>query len=262
MIELTEEQLQRYDKHIKLAEVGIEGQKKLLSAKVFVVGAGGLGSPLGFYLTAAGIGTIGMADNDNVELSNLQRQIAHSVNTLGTSKTESAKKTFNALNPDVNFITYGERVTQKNIMTLIRDYDVIVDCSDNFPSRYLINDACVILNKPLVSGAVLKFEGHVTTIIPKKGHCYRCLFEDIPAEGVVPSSPDTGLLGVLPGVIGSLQAAEVLKLILNIGSVLKNELLIYDALKTNFRKIHIPKNPDCHVCSDNPRIKKLAETPE
>lgn len=261
-MEFTEEQLQRYSRHIILPEVGGKGQKKLLNAKVFLVGAGGLGCPVGYYLTAAGVGTIAIIDNDNVELSNLQRQIAHSVHTLGIPKVESAKRTFEALNPDVKIIAIKERITKDNIIDLIKDYDIVVDGSDNFPTRYLVNDACVMLGKPLVSGAILRFEGQVTTIIPKEGHCYRCLFEEPPPPGLVPSCQEAGVLGILPGVIGALQATEVIKLILGKGEVLKNELLIYNALNTTFRKIKVKRNPDCPVCSDNPRIKELIDYTE
>lgn len=258
-MEFTEDQLQRYSRHIILPEVGGKGQIKLLAARVFIVGAGGLGCPVGYYLTAAGIGTIAIIDNDDVELSNLQRQIAHSTKTLGKPKVESAKNTFESLNPDVNVIALNQKITKDNIMDLIKDYDVVVDGSDNFPTRYLVNDACVMAKKPLVSGAILKFEGHVTTILPGEGHCYRCLFEEMPPPGLVPSCQEAGVIGATPGVIGSLQAIEVFKLILGKGDVLKNTLLIYDALKTTFRRIKIPKNSACPVCSDNPTIKELLD---
>jgi len=259
MTEFTEDQLQRYSRHIILPEVGGKGQKKLLAAKVFIVGAGGLGCPVGYYLAAAGVGTIAMIDNDTVELSNLQRQIAHSVKTLGKPKVESAKSTFESLNPDVNVIALKQRITKDNIMDLIKDYDVVVDGSDNFPTRYLVNDACVIAKKPLVSGAILKFEGQVTTIVPGEGHCYRCLFEEMPPAGLVPSCQEAGVIGAITGVVGSLQAIEVAKLILGKGDVLKNTLLIYDALKTTFRRVKVPKNPDCPVCGNNPTIKELVD---
>jgi len=261
-MEFTEEQLERYSRHIILSEVGGKGQKKISNAKVFIVGAGGLGCPVGYYLTAAGVGTIALADNDNVELSNLQRQIAHSVKTLGVNKAESARRTFEALNPDVNIITITDRLNSKNILDLIKDYDIVVDGSDNFPTRYLVNDACVILKKQLVSGAILRFEGQVTTILPGKGPCYRCLFEDPPPAGLVPSCQEAGVLGVLPGVIGAIQATEVLKLIIGRGKVLNGQLLIYDALGTNFRKVKIPRNSTCPICSDNPTIKELTEITE
>lgn len=242
-----------------MPEVGGKGQRKLLAAKVLIVGAGGLGCPVGYYLAAAGIGVIGVVDSDIVELSNLQRQIAHSMHTLGKPKAESLKNTLQSLNPDVNVVTYLLRVTKDNILDILKDYDIVVDGSDNFPTRYLINDACVMSKKPLVSGAILRFEGQVTTILPGEGHCYRCLFEEPPPPGLVPSCQEAGVLGVLPGVIGSLQATEVIKLILGKGEVLKNELLIYNALKASFRKLKVPKNPACLVCGDNPTITELLD---
>jgi molybdopterin/thiamine biosynthesis adenylyltransferase len=258
-MEFSEEQLQRYSRHIILPEVGGKGQKKLLRSKVFLVGAGGLGCPVGFYLAAAGIGTIGVIDNDTVELSNLQRQIAHSMKTLGKPKVESAKATFEALNPDVTVVGMKERITKDNIFDLIKDYDIVVDGSDNFPTRYLVNDACVMLKKPLVSGAILRFEGQVTTIVPGQGHCYRCLFEQMPPAGLVPSCQEAGVIGAIPGVVGSLQAVEVIKLILGKGDSLKNTLLIYDALRATFRRVKVPKNPDCPVCGDHPVITELQD---
>ncbi|MCL4536973.1 MAG: molybdopterin-synthase adenylyltransferase MoeB, partial [Nitrospirae bacterium] len=242
-MEFTEDQLQRYSRHIILPEVGGKGQKKILNAKVFVVGAGGLGCPVGYYLAAAGVGTIGMIDNDTVELSNLQRQIAHNTKKIGVHKVDSAKDTFESLNPDVKVIGIKERISKDNIIDLIKDYDIVVDGSDNFPTRYLVNDACVMLKKPLVSGAILRFEGQVTTILPGEGHCYRCLFEEMPPPGLVPSCQEAGVLGAITGVVGALQATEVLKLILGKGDILKNTLLIYDALKVNFRRVKVPKNP-------------------
>lgn len=261
-MDFTEEQLNRYSRHIILPEVGGKGQKKILAARVLIVGAGGLGCPVGYYLAAAGVGTIGLVDDDLVELSNLQRQIAHSVKTIGVNKGESAKCTFEALNPDVNVVTIKERLNSKNVLGIFKDYDIIVDGTDNFPTRYLINDACVMTNKPLVSGAILRFEGQVTTIIPGEGHCYRCLFEEAPPPGLVPSCQEAGVLGVLPGVIGALQATEVLKLILGKGKPLMNQLLIYDALGVNFRKVKVPKNPDCNVCGANPSITELTDSEE
>ncbi len=258
-MDFTDDQLLRYSRHIILPEVGGKGQAKIAAAKVFIVGAGGLGCPVGYYLTAAGVGTIAMVDNDTVEMSNLQRQIAHSVNTIGMPKVESAKKTFKALNPDVNIIAIQKRMSKDDIADLIRDYDIVVDGSDNFPTRYLVNDACFMARKPLVSGAILRFEGQVTTILPGEGPCYRCLFEEPPPPGLVPSCQEAGVLGVLPGVIGGLQATEVLKLILGKGEVLKGELLIYNALKTTFRKVKVPKNPACPLCGENPTITELID---
>ena len=258
-MDFTDEQLMRYSRHILLPEVGGKGQAKIAKAKVFIVGAGGLGCPVGYYLAAAGVGTIALIDNDTVEMSNLQRQIAHSVRTIGLPKVESAKKTFEALNPDVNVVAIQKRISKDDILDLIGDYDIVVDGSDNFPTRYLVNDACVMARKPLVSGAILRFEGQVTTIVPGEGPCYRCLFEEPPPPGLVPSCQEAGVLGVLPGVIGGLQATEVLKLILGKGEVLKGELLIYNALKTSFRKVRVPKNPSCALCGENPTITELID---
>lgn len=258
-MDFTDEQLHRYSRHIILPEVGGKGQRKLLKAKVFLVGAGGLGCPVGFYLAAAGVGTICVVDNDSVELSNLQRQIAHNVRSLGKPKVESIKNTLESLNPDVNVIALRQRISKDNILDMLRDYDIVVDGSDNFPTRYLVNDACVMLKKPLVSGAILRFEGQVTTILPGDGHCYRCLFEEPPPPGLVPSCQEAGVLGVLPGVVGALQATETLKLILQKGEVLKNELLIYNALSVSFRKVRIRKNPLCPVCGENPTITELLD---
>lgn len=258
-MEFTDDQLLRYSRHIILPEVGGKGQAKIAKAKVFIVGAGGLGCPVGYYLTAAGVGTIALIDNDTVEMSNLQRQIAHNVNTIGMPKVESAKKTFEALNPDVNIVAIQKRISKDDIIDLIRDYDIVVDGSDNFPTRYLVNDACFMARKPLVSGAILRFEGQVTTILPGDGPCYRCLFEEPPPPGLVPSCQEAGVLGVLPGVIGGLQATEVLKLILGKGDVLKGELLIYNALKTTFRKVKVPKNPSCPLCGGSPTITELID---
>jgi len=258
-VKFTEAQLQRYSRHLILPEVGEEGQTKLLNAKVFMVGAGGLGSPVGYYLSAAGVGTIAIIDNDEVDLSNLQRQIAHCTRTLGMPKVESAKNTFESLNPDVHIIPIKERLTKQNILGLIKNYDIVIDCSDNYATRFLVNDACVMAKKTLVTGAVFKFEGQLTVFVPGEGPCYRCLFEEPPPPGILPSPQGLGLLGVVPGVIGTLQAAEVIKLIVGTGQILKGELLIYDALKTSFRKVKIPKNPDCAICSDHPAITELID---
>ncbi|MBF0342985.1 MAG: molybdopterin-synthase adenylyltransferase MoeB [Nitrospirae bacterium] len=258
-MDFTEDQILRYSRHIILPEVGGKGQAKISTAKVFLVGAGGLGCPVGYFLTAAGVGKIAIIDDDHVELSNLQRQIAHSTKTLGMPKVQSAKETFNALNPEVEIVPLKQRLTKDNILGLISDYDIVVDGSDNFPTRYLVNDACVIAGKPLVSGAILRFEGQVTTILPHQGHCYRCLFEEMPPPGLVPSCQEAGVLGVLPGIVGGLQAMEVLKLIIGQGDVLKETLLIIDALKTTFRKVKVPKNPKCPVCGENPTITELLD---
>ena len=250
----SEDQLQRYSRHMILPGVGAEGQEKLLKAKVLVVGVGGLGSPAGYYLAAAGIGDLVIVDNDVVELSNLQRQIAHSTTKIGMPKVVSAKDTFEALNPDTKVTAIRERITRSNISGLIRDCDIVVDCSDNFATRFLINDACVLLKKRFVSGAILRFEGQLTTILPGEGHCYRCLFEEMPPADIVNSLQTAGLVGAVPGVIGTLQALEVIKLIVGIGNVLKERLLIFDGLKTKFRRIKVQRNPECPVCGDDPTI--------
>lgn len=258
-MQLSEDQIQRYSRHIILPEVGGKGQRKLLESKVLVIGAGGLGCPVGYYLAAAGVGTLGMVDNDTVELSNLQRQIAHSTKTLGRPKVESAAETFEALNPDCKVVRHQMRLSKDTILDLFKQYDVIVDGTDNFPTRYLVNDACVMLDKPLVSGAILRFEGQVTTVMPHDGHCYRCLFEEPPPPGMVPSCQEAGVLGVMTGVIGGLQATEVIKILLGKGDLLKNALIIYDALKMSFRKVRVPRNPNCAICGPNPTIKELIE---
>lgn len=248
----TEEQTQRYSRHIILPEVGAKGQKRLMDASVLIVGAGGLGCPVGYYLAAAGVGSIGLIDDDVVEISNLQRQIAHSTRTIGIPKVISEKETLEGLNPDVSVTAIKSRITGANIRGLFEDYDIIVDGSDNFPTRYLVNDTCVSMGKPLVSGAILRFEGQVTTIVPGEGHCYRCIFEEMPPPGLVPSCQEAGVIGAITGVIGSLQAMEVMKLILRKGNVLKNSLLVYDALNASFSKLKVPKRNNCPACGENP----------
>jgi adenylyltransferase/sulfurtransferase len=255
----TEAQIQRYSRHIILPEVGGAGQERLLAAKVFIVGAGGLGSPVGYYLAAAGIGVLAIIDDDIVELSNLQRQIVHSTKTLGVPKVDSAKATLEALNPDTKVRPIRERLTRNNISEFIRDYDIVVDCSDNFPTRFLVNDACVLFKKRLVSGAILKFEGQLTTVIPGEGHCYRCLFEDMPPAKIMNSLQTGGVVGPIPGVIGTLQALEVIKLILGKGQILKERLLIFDGLTTKFRRVKVHRNPECPVCGEHPTIKSLRD---
>ena len=254
---LSGEQLQRYSRHLTIPGVGEAGQEKLLRARVFIVGAGGLGSPVAYYLAAAGVGNIGIIDNDCVELSNLQRQIVHSTKTVGKPKVYSAQAALEAMNSDVKVNPIQQRLARDNIVDFIRDYDIITDCSDNFSTRFLVNDACVILNKKLVSGAILGFEGQLTTILPGEGHCYRCLFEDLPPAGIRDSLQTGGLIGAVPGVIGSLQALEVIKLILGKGRVLRERLLIFDGLSTKFRRIKVPMNPECPVCGTQPRIVSL-----
>ncbi len=250
-MKLSQEQKQRYKRQIILNQIGEEGQIKILSTSVCIVGAGGLGSALGYYLSAAGVGKICIVDNDIVELSNLQRQIAHSTERIGELKVLSAKKTFESLNPDINIIPERLRLCKDNILALLKNYDLICDCSDNFETRFLINDSCVELKKPLITGAVSQFEGQLTVVIPDESPCYRCLFEAPPPSEFQVSLQESGIIGFVPGVIGSLQAGEAIKLITGTGEVLKGELLIYDALKQSFRKVKIPKNPDCIACGKN-----------
>jgi adenylyltransferase/sulfurtransferase len=252
----TDEQVQRYARHIILQEVGGKGQQKLLSSKVLCIGAGGLGSPIIQYLAAAGIGTIGIVDDDEVDLSNLQRQVIHG-NNVGIPKVESAKEFVNRLNPDVEVRTYNERISSDNIFDMIKEYDMVVDGSDNFATRYLVNDACVLAGKPLSHGSIFRFEGQVTTIIPDEGPCYRCIFEHAPPAGMVPSCQEAGVLGVLPGVIGVIQATEVVKYLLGEGDLLKGRMIYYDALAMRFDEIKIRKNPSCPVCGETPRIKDI-----
>jgi len=262
MIEFTDKQIERYSRHIILPEVGGSGQQKMLEARVLLLGAGGLGSPAAYYLAAAGIGNLGIVDFDKVDLSNLQRQIIHSTERIGMLKTESAKKTIEALNPDVNVTLYNERLDSSNIMSLIENYDYIIDGSDNFPTRYLVNDACVMKNKTLVHGSIYRFEGQVTVFKPFDGPCYRCLYPEPPPPGMVPNCQEGGVLGVLAGVIGNLQVVEVLKLVLGIGETLIGKLLIYDALNTEFRNLRLRRDADCPVCSENPTIKELVDYEE
>ena len=259
MIEFTDEQIERYSRHIILPEVGGSGQQKMLEARVLLLGAGGLGSPAAYYLAAAGIGNLGIVDFDQVDLSNLQRQIIHSTERIGMLKTESAKKTIQALNPDVNVTLYNEKMDSSNIMSLIKDYDYVVDGSDNFPTRYLVNDACVMKNKTLIHGSIYRFEGQVTVFKPGDGPCYRCLYPEPPPPGMVPNCQEGGVLGVLAGVIGNLQVVEVLKLILGIGKPLVGKLLIYDALNTEFRNLRLRRDVNCPICGEKPTIKELVD---
>jgi len=262
MIEFTDEQIERYSRHIILPEVGGSGQQKMLEARILLLGAGGLGSPAAYYLAAAGIGNLGIVDFDQVDLSNLQRQIIHSTERIGMLKTESAKKTIQALNPDVNVTLYNEKMDSSNIMSLIKDYDYVVDGSDNFPTRYLVNDACVMKNKTLIHGSIYRFEGQVTVFKPGDGPCYRCLYPEAPPPGMVPNCQEGGVLGVLAGVIGNLQVVEVLKLILGIGKPLIGKLLIYDALNTEFRNLRLRRDANCPICGEKPTIKELVDYEE
>ncbi len=262
MSEFTEEQIDRYSRHIILPEVGGKGQKKLLESKVFLVGAGGLGSPAAFYLAAAGIGKIGISDNDDVDFSNLQRQILHSTKDVGHPKVQSAKETLESLNPDIEVVPYTERLNSENIIDIIKDYDVILDGSDNFPTRYLVNDACVMLGKPLSHGSIFRFDGQATTILPGKGPCYRCLYETPPPPDLVPSCQEAGVLGIIAGIIGVVQATEVIKLRLGKGKLLNGKLLLYDSLNMDFKKLNIQRNPACPMCGENPTIKELIDYEE
>ena len=262
MSEFTDEQIDRYSRHIILPEVGGKGQKKLLESRVFLVGAGGLGSPAAFYLAAAGIGKIGISDNDDVDFSNLQRQILHSTKDVGRPKVQSAKETLEALNPDIEVVPYTERLNSENIIDIIKDYDVILDGSDNFPTRYLVNDACVMLGKPLSHGSIFRFDGQATTILPGQGPCYRCLYESPPPPDLVPSCQEAGVLGIIAGIIGVVQATEVIKLRLEKGELLNGKLLLYDSLNMDFKKLKIQRNPACPMCGENPTIKELIDYEE
>jgi molybdopterin/thiamine biosynthesis adenylyltransferase/rhodanese-related sulfurtransferase len=252
---LDAEKRARYSRHLLIPEVGVEGQLKLLSSRVLLIGAGGLGSPASLYLAAAGVGTLGIIDDDRVDASNLQRQIAHSTETLGEWKVDSAKRTLENLNPDVNVITYKERLTSENVDRILADgWDVIIDGADNFPTRYLVNDASVFHDIPVVHGSIYRFEGQVTVFKPHDGPCYRCLFPQPPPPELAPSCAEGGVLGVLPGIIGSLQASEALKLALGIGESLSGRLLLFDALEGEFNEINLRRDPNCPVCGEQPTI--------
>src|SRR5262245_46089060 len=259
MYNFSEEQIRRYSRHIILPEVGGLGQTKLLEAKVLLVGAGGLGSPAAFYLAAAGIGTLGIIDADTVDVSNLQRQILHATADVGRAKTASARETLEALNPDVKVVTYQELLHSSNITDLIKQYDVLIDGCDIFPTRYLINDACVMANIPNVHGSIFRFEGQATVFKPYVGPSYRCLYPEPPPPGMVPSCQEGGVLGVLPGIIGTIQAIEAIKLFLDIGKPLVGRLLMYDALKMAFRELRLRRDPACPVCGDHPTIHALID---
>lgn len=256
----TKEQIERYSRHIILPEVGGKGQRKINSARVFCVGAGGLGSPASLYLAAAGIGTLGIIDGDVVDLSNLQRQILHSTKDLDRPKVVSAKETLLAINPDITVKTYQEKLNSQNILDIIKEYDIILDGSDNFPTRFLINDACFFSKKTLVSGSIFRFEGQVTTLKPHNNSpCYRCIYPEPPPPGLIPSCQEAGVLGVIAGVIGILQATEALKEILGIGNSLAGHLLIYDALDQRFQTLKVRKDPSCPLCGKEQKIKELLD---
>lgn len=259
---LTNEQIERYSRQIILPNVGGKGQDKIMKARVLVVGTGGLGAPCSFYLAAAGVGRIGLVDSDKVELNNLQRQIAHTTDSVGFLKTESAKARLRALNPEVEVITHSLRLDSTNILDIIKDYDIVVDGSDNFPTRYLVNDACVISKKPLVHAGIFRYDGQIMTIVPGVGPCYRCLFPEPPPPGAVPSCQEGGILGAVAGVLGVLQANEVLKFILATGELLSGKLLIFNALESSFRTVRVPKDKDCPVCSEHPKVTRLIDYQE
>jgi molybdopterin/thiamine biosynthesis adenylyltransferase len=250
---LTEAQVTRYSRHLLLPEVGGAGQRKLLAGKVLVVGAGGLGSPVSLYLAAAGVGRLGIVDFDVVDLSNLQRQILHHLHDVGRPKVESARETIGDLNPDVVVVPHNEPLTRENVRRIFSDYDVIVNGCDNFPTRYLINDACVFLQKPMVDGSIFKFEGQITTYQPGQG-CYRCLYPAPPPPGVVPTCAEAGVLGAICGVVASVQAVETIKLLVGMGEMLTGRLLFFDGLAMEFRQIRFRRDPSCPVCGDQPTI--------
>jgi adenylyltransferase/sulfurtransferase len=262
MFDFSEEQIRRYARHIVLPEVGGEGQKKLLNASVLIIGAGGLGSPAGYYLAAAGVGRLGLVDFDVVDTSNLQRQILHNTDRIGQPKVKSAKETISALNPDVEVDTYQEKLSSGNIMEILQRYELVLDGCDNFPTRYLVNDAAVMSGKINVSAAVFRFEGQVTVFDPSNGPCYRCLYPEPPPPGEVPSCQEAGVLGVLPGVLGLIQALEAVKLILGIGRSLVGRLLVFDGLGTSFREVKVQKDPACPLCGENPTITDLIDYEE
>lgn len=255
----TNEQLERYSRHIILKEIGAKGQKKLLNGKVLIIGAGGLGAPAAMYLAAAGVGTIGIVDADEVDLSNLQRQIIHSSQDIGKAKVQSAKETMEAINPDVKVITYREFVDASNINDLIKDYDFIMDGTDNFPAKFLINDACVMAGKPFSHAGIIRFKGQLMTYVPGEGPCYRYVFKNPPPKDAVPTCKQAGVVGAMGGVIGSLQAMEAVKYLIGKGELLTGKLLTYDALKMAFHTIKLPKDGHCAVCGENPTITELID---
>jgi sulfur-carrier protein adenylyltransferase/sulfurtransferase len=257
--ELTNEEIKRYSRHLIMPEVGIEAQKKLKASKVLCIGAGGLGSPAALYLAAAGVGTLGIVDFDTVDFSNLQRQILHGTPDVGRSKLASAKDKLNAINPNVKIELYETALTSQNALELFAPYDVILDGTDNFPTRYLVNDACVLLGKPNAYGSIFRFEGQASVFAAKDGPCYRCLYPEPPPPGLVPSCAEGGVLGVLPGMIGIIQATEAIKLIIGVGEPLIGRFLIYDALKMKFRELKLRKDPDCPVCGTHPTVTRLID---
>ena len=259
---LSKEEVLRYSRHLIMPEVGLDGQLKLKGAKVALIGTGGLGAPLGLYLAAAGVGRIGIVDFDTVDFTNLQRQILFSSEDVGRPKIEAAKERLRGLNPDIEIRAHEMRLTSENALELFKDYDIIVDGTDNFPTRYLVNDACVLLKKPNVYGSIFRFEGQTTIFGYPDGPCYRCLYPEPPPPGLVPSCAEGGVLGVLPGIVGSIQAAETLKLIIGKGEPLVGRLLLFDALAMRFRELKLRKNPECPVCGNHPTVTHLIDYAE
>jgi len=256
---LSNDEVLRYSRHLIMPEVGMEGQLKLKQAKVLLVGTGGLGAPLGLYLAAAGVGRLGLVDFDVVDLTNLQRQVTFGTADVGGSKLEAAKKRLSNLNPEIRFDTYETKLTSENALDILRDYDVVVDGTDNFPTRYLVNDACVLLGKPNVYGSIFRFEGQATVFGYRGGPCYRCLYPEPPPPGLVPSCAEGGVLGVLPGIVGSIQAMETIKLVLGRGDLLVGRLLLFDALAMKFRELKLRKNPECPVCGEHRTVTQLID---
>jgi adenylyltransferase/sulfurtransferase len=256
---LTNDEVKRYSRHLIMPEVGVDGQRKLKAAKVLCIGAGGLGSPVALYLAAAGVGTLGIVDFDTVDFSNLQRQILHTTQDVGRKKLESAKDKLTAINPEIDIRTYEVALSSENALELFAPYDVIVDGTDNFPTRYLVNDACVLLGKPNAYGSIFRFEGQASVFATKEGPCYRCLYPEPPPPGLVPSCAEGGVLGVLPGMVGMIQATEAIKLILGVGEPLIGRFLIYDALRMRFRELKLRKDPDCPVCGTHPTVTTLID---
>ena len=256
---LTESQIERYSRHIILKEVGGKGQQKLLDSKVLIIGAGGLGAPIALYLAAAGVGTIGIADADDVDLSNLQRQVIHFTLDIGKPKVISAKEKIEAINPDVQVRTYQEWINAANIMEIIKEYDFVVDGTDNFAAKFLINDACVLAGKPYSHGGILQFVGQTITVLPGQSTCYRCIFPTPPPKDAIPTCSQAGVIGVLPGVIGSIQATEAIKFLLGKGELLAGRILMYDALEMKFRDVEVNRNPKCPVCGENPTITEIRD---
>jgi len=258
-VDLSHQEIKRYSRHLIMPEVGLKGQKKLKAASVLLIGTGGLGSPLAMYLAAAGVGRIGLVDYDTVDASNLQRQVVHGTSTVGKLKVESAKERILDINPDIRVDTYNDLFTSANALEIARPYDIIIDGTDNFPTRYLVNDVCVLLKKPNVYGSIFRFEGQASVFWAEHGPCYRCLFPEPPPPGLVPSCAEGGVFGVLPGTVGTIQATEAIKLIIGVGDPLIGRLMLYDALEMTFDTVKLKKNPNCSVCSPNPKITELID---